>query len=224
MYKRQILKYDPAAGWSMYFDGSDVGITKNLSGFELLGNGDILMSFQARQTIPGVGSFMPQDIARFDPTTTGDNTAGAFQWALDGSTKGLSTSGEKIDALGLSAGSWAISTTGAATVPSGGGTLKAQDEDALLFDPGSGGWSAFFDGTPIPGLKAEDVNALWVDPTNGDLYISLLNAFNLSGVSGNGRDIVKLTNNGGGSYTPSLWWNGAAAGFPVNVDGVEILP
>ena len=219
-----ILKYDPAAGWSMYFDGSDVGITKNLSGFELLGNGDILMSFQARQTIPGVGSFMPQDIARFDPTTTGDNTAGAFQWALDGSTKGLSTSGEKIDALGLSDGLWAISTTGAATVPSGGGTLKAQDEDALLFDPGSGNWSAFFDGTPIPGLKAEDVNALWVDPTNGDLYISLLNAFNLSGVSGNGRDIVKLTNNGGGSYTPSLWWNGAAAGFPVNVDGLEILP
>ncbi len=221
-----ILKYDPATGWSMYFDGSDVGITKNLSGFELLGNGDILMSFQAKQTIPGVGSFMPQDIARFDPTATGDNTAGTFAWVFDGSTAGLSTSGEKIDALGQTpGGDVALSVTGAATVKTNGNvTLKAQDEDALGLSLSGGGWSAFFDGTPIPGLKAEDVNALWVDPANGDLYISILGGFNLSGITGNGRDIVKLTNNGGGSYTPSLWWNGAAAGFPVNVDGVEILP
>ena len=30
-----IIKYDPATGWSMHFDGSDVGITKNVSAFEL---------------------------------------------------------------------------------------------------------------------------------------------------------------------------------------------
>ena len=30
-------------------------------------------------------------------------------------------------------------------------TLKAQDEDALGLSLSGGGWSAFFDGTPIPG-------------------------------------------------------------------------
>ena len=151
------------------------------------------MSFQASQNIAGVGTFMPQDIARFDPTATGANTAGTFAWAFDGSTAGLSTSGEKIDALGQTpGGDVALSTTGAATVKTNGNvTLKAQDEDALGLSLSGGGWSAFFDGTPIPGLKAEDVNALWVDPANGDLYISILGGFNLSGVSGNGRDIVK---------------------------------
>ncbi len=69
------------------------------------------------------------------------------------------------------------------------------------------------------------MNALWVDPA-GDLYVSIVGAFNLSGVAGNGKDIVKLTKDAGapGGYTPSLWWDGSAAGFPSNIDGLEILP
>ncbi len=221
-----ILKYDPATGWSMYFDGSDLEITKNLSAFEVLDNGDILMAFAARQTLPGLGGMTPHSLARFTPTTTGPNTAGSFTLAFNGSMNYLTTSGEKIDAVADLGNGWtAISTTGGAAVKlPNGATLKGQDEDALANNLWTHEWTPYFDGTPIPGLKAEDVNALWVDPANGDLYISILGGFNLSGVSGNGRDIVKLTNNGGGSYTPSLWWNGAAAGFPVNVDGVEILP
>ena len=31
-----ILKYHPDSGWSMFFDGSDVGVTKNLRDFELM--------------------------------------------------------------------------------------------------------------------------------------------------------------------------------------------
>ena len=221
-----ILKFDPATGWSMYFDGSDVGITKNLSAFEVQDNGHILMSFAAKQNIPGVGSFLAQDIARFVPTTTGNNTAGSFQWGFDGSAHWLSTSGEKIDALGdIGDGRTALSTTGAAAVKlPNGNVLKAQDEDALGVNLGSGVWSAYFDGTPIPGLKAEDINGLWIDPATGDLYVSIVGAFNLGGVKGNGQDIVKLTSNGGGSYTPSLWYDGSAEGFPSNIDGLDILP
>ena len=226
-----ILKYDPAAGWSMYFDGSDVGITKNLSAFEVLDNGDILMSFAGNQRIPGVGTFAPQDIARFVPTATGESTTGSFQWALDGSDNLLTAAGERIDALADTGdGRWAISTTGTASVRLPDGTpLKAQDEDALGLEPDTGRWSAFFDGTAVPGLRAEDVNAMWIDPATGDIYIGLLSAFNLGGVGtpgvqGNGRDIVKLTPSGApGGYTPSLWWDGSAAGFPVNIDGLEIL-
>ena len=118
-----------------------------------------------------------------------------------------------------------MSTTGAAAVKlPNGNVLKAQDEDALGVNLGSGVWSAYFDGTPIPGLKAEDINGLWIDPATGDLYVSIVGAFNLGGVKGNGQDIVKLTSNGGGSYTPSLWYDGSAEGFPSNIDGLDILP
>ncbi len=223
-----ILKYDPATGWSLYFDGSDVGITKNVSAFEVLDNGDILMSFQANQAIPGLGTVKPQNVVRFTPTAIGPATAGWFEYLADTGLPGLpflTTSGEKIDALGeVNAAQLAISTAGTAAVKDfDGASLKAQDEDALAYHYGGLGWSAFFDGAAVPGLKAEDVNAIWVDQNTGDLYVSILGSFNLSGVSGNGRDIVKLTKNGN-AYTPSLWWDGSAAGFPVNVDGLEILP
>ena len=222
-----ILKYDPATGWSMYFDGSDVGITKNLAAFEVLNNGRILMSFAANQPTPA-GTFAPQDIARFTPSSTGPNTAGSFQWAFDGSANLLTTTGEKIDALGdIGDGRVALSTTGAAAVKLPNGVvLKAQDEDALGLIPNTGAWSAYFDGTAIKGLPVEDVNALWVDPATGDLYVSIIGAFNLGGVRGNGKDIVKLTKTPGapGGYVPSLWWDGSAEGFPVAIDGLEIVP
>ncbi|MCL4868755.1 MAG: hypothetical protein KJ063_07300 [Anaerolineae bacterium] len=41
-----IVAYDPAAGtWSLYFDGSDVGVADvTVDAFALLANGDILLS------------------------------------------------------------------------------------------------------------------------------------------------------------------------------------
>ena len=189
-------------------------------------NGDILMSFAANQAINGVGTFAPQDIARFVPTASGNNTAGSFQWAFDGSDHWLATSAEKIDALAdIGDGRTALSTSGTAAVKlPNGHTYKAQDEDALGVDLATGDWSTFFDGTGVRGLRAEDVNGLWIDPATGDLYVSLAGAFNLGGIKGNGKDIVKLTNDGGGSYTPSLWYDGSAEGFPSNIDGLDILP
>lgn len=219
-----ILKYDPTTGWTMYFDGSDVGIKKNVSGFEILDNGHILLSFAANQSIPGLGTVTPQDVVGFIPSSTGNQTAGSFHWYFDGSAFKLTTTAEKIDALGLAPdGRLLFSTTGTAAVSlPNGNTLKAQDEDALGFNLNQQSWSLFFDGTPLKGLKAEDINALWVDPDNGDIYVSLASAFNLGGVTGNAKDIVKLRLNNNGSYTPSLHWDGSANGFPSNLDGLEM--
>ena len=222
-----IIKFTPAGGWAMHFDASDVGITKNVTAFEIEDNGDILLSLVAPQNVPGVGSVAPQDVLRFTPTSTGNNTAGSFAMALDGSANLLTTSGEKIDALGLTGnGRLAISTAGAAAVKRpDNSVLKAQDEDALGFNLSNGQWSEVFNGTAIPGLAAEDVNALWIDPTTGDLYISIVGAFNLGGIADNGRDIVKLTPSGApGGYTPSLVWDGSDNGFPTNIDGLEMIP
>ena len=219
-----IIKYDPVAGWSLYFDGSDVGITKNVTAFELQADGSILLSLVATQTVPGAGSVQPQDILRFTPTATGPNTAGTFQLWVDGSNVGLTTAAEKIDALGLAAdGRIAISTTGAAAVAGpGGATLQAADEDALGFNRASATWSALLDFTALAGMGPEDVNALWINPTTGEVFVSLGSAFNLGGVAGDAKDIIKLTPNGGG-YTPSLYWDGSAAGFPAIIDGLEIV-
>ena len=222
-----ILKFTPAGGWAMHFDASDVGITKNVVAFEIEDNGDILLSLIAAQNVPGAGNVAPQDVLRFTPTSTGNNTAGSFALALDGSANLLTTSGEKIDALGRTPnGRLAISTLGAAAVKRpDNSVLKAQDEDALGFNLGNEQWSEFFNGTAIPGLAVEDVNALWIDPTTGDLYISIVGAFNLGGVVGNGRDIVKLSPSGApGGYTPSLVWDGSTNGFPTNIDGLEMIP
>ena len=53
------------------------------------------------------------------------------------------------------------------------------------------------------------------------VYVALAAAFNLGGLAGDAKDIVKLTPSGG-SYTASLYWDGSAAGFPVTIDGLEI--
>ena len=222
-----IIKFTPGGGWAMHFDASDVGITKNVAAFEIEANGHILLSLVAPQTVPGAGNVAAQDVIRFTPTSTGNNTAGSFAMALDGSANLLTTSGEKIDALGLTGnGRLALSTSGAAAVKRpDNSVLKAQDEDVLGFNLGNGQWSEVFDGTTVPGLKAEDVNALWIDPATGDLYISIVGAFNLGGIAGDGRDIVKLTPSGApGGYTPSLVWDGSANGFPTNIDGLEMIP
>lgn len=222
-----ILKFDPTAGWSMYFDGSDVGITKNVSAFEIQNDGSILLSLAAGQTVAGAGAVAPHDVIRFAPVTTGNNTSGTFQMWVDGSNVGLTTASEKIDALGLASdGRLAISTMGAIAVAApGGGTLKGQDEDALGFNRNTVAWSALFNGTAIPGLGVEDVNALWLNPATGEIYISIVGTFNLGGVAGNGQDIVKLSPSGAsGGYTASLVFDGSAQGFPANIDGLEMVP
>jgi hypothetical protein len=66
------------------------------------------------------------------------------------------------------------------------------------------------------------VNGFWDDPSNDNLYITILGAFNLGGVAGDGKDIVKLTPAGGGTYTPSIFWDGSAAALPATLDAVDI--
>ncbi|HOU40747.1 MAG TPA: hypothetical protein PK829_05725 [Promineifilum sp.] len=230
-----IIHYDGATDtWSMLFDASDVGITKNVTAFYRQDNAATLDTFYlvlaANQNVPGVGTVTPNDVIRFTPTSLGSSTAGSFALYFDGSDVGLTTTAEHIDALGMDGSRLLISTTGAAKVPrGGGGSLNAPDEDVIAFTPTSTGattagtWAAFFDGSTVPGLAVEDVAGFWDNPANGNLVISVLNAFNLSGVTGDNDDLIGLTPSGG-SYTPSIVWNGDDAGFNVAIDAFEIVP
>lgn len=183
------------------------------------------MAFGEKQTVINAGTFKPQDIARFVPSSLGSTTNGYFEWSVPGSQYGLTTLGEKIDGLGE--GTYhilAISTTGVAKVTAyWGETLRTQNEDALGFHPYWREWSLSFDGTPIRGLPVENLSAMWVDQPTGDLYVTIPSAFNLRGVTGNAKDIVKLSHDGSGGYTPSLFWDGSAHGVPTAIDGLEIV-
>ena len=226
---QDILRYDTNLGiWMMWLDGSDVGITKALSAFARLPGGDWLLVFKSNQTTPA-GTFTPCDIARFTPSSMGDTTAGTFSWFFDGSDVGLTTAAEKIDALDWAEDLLMLSTGGTLVVPKPfGGTLKAQDEDMVLFDPLQTGATTmgdllpFFDGTVVPGMKGEDLVGLHYSGT-GEIYAGITGSFNIGGVSGTGKDIIRLTHSGApGGYDVALHWHGPDDGFNLLLGGFEM--
>ncbi|MCB0186414.1 MAG: hypothetical protein KDE31_19235, partial [Caldilineaceae bacterium] len=96
-----ILAYDTSAGsWSIYFDGSDVGITNDVNAFHLESDGTLLLSFEVPTTLADVGAVDRSDIVRFTPTSLGETTAGSFSWLFDGSDVEFDTTSENVDAIG----------------------------------------------------------------------------------------------------------------------------
>ncbi len=226
-----IVAYDMANGtWTLYFDGSLAGITENIKSVFLQDDGGILMTFVNNQQIGNLGTVTASDVVRFVPTGLGQSTAGQFEWYFDGSDVDLTSSGEKIDALSvLPNGDVLLSTTGTAKVSTAGGTLVARDEDILRLAPSqlggqtAGQWSLFLDGSDIAGLAGEDVGGLSVDAATGDLYMTVLGGFNIGGVKGNGRDILRLTPADGSYQAAELFWDGSEAGLPTNLDALYMM-
>ena len=224
-----ILRYTKSSNnWTMVYDGSARGTAKNISAFALTDDGSLLLVFSANQVIAGLGTATPYDVVKFTPNTPSvfPLGAGTYSWFFQGRTKGLTTTAEKIDAIDLVGTRLLLSTTGAASVPlPGGGVLKAADEDAFTYNPTNNEWLTplRLDGSIVPGLAAEDVNGIWDDPLNDDYYITILGVFNLGGVSGNDKSIVRLAPNGSGGWTPSLvTWLAPGATFAGKIDGLEI--
>jgi VCBS repeat-containing protein len=226
-----ILAYDLGTGvWSMYFDGSDVGIGgTDVNAFHIDADGSILLSLTAAATIPDVGSIDDSDIVRFIPTSTGTNTAGTFEWYFDGSDVDLSANGEDVVAIGFLPdpdGRLAISTTGSFSVSG----VSGKDEDLLIFaatslgETTSGSWEFHFDGSDV-GLDTsnEDIRAGWID-ANNDIYLTTKGAFSVAGAAGDGSDIFTCVPGSTGidtSCTFSLFWDGTANGFgSENIDGL----
>ncbi|MBK9052022.1 MAG: hypothetical protein IPL78_14265 [Chloroflexi bacterium] len=73
---------------------------------------------------------------------------------------------------------------------------------------------------------SEDVDGSWT-AANGNVYLSTLGAFSVTGVSGDGADIFICTAGSLGSTTTctfSMYWDGSANGFAGEVlDGFEII-
>lgn len=220
-----IMKFD-GSQWSYFFDGSDVGVgDSDISGFTILDSDSFLMSFTSSFTVNGV-SVTPQDVVRFDATSLGFVTSGVFSMHLNGIDVGLDTTAENIDSVSLLPdGSVLISTTGNPVVA---GVTGGRDEDVLAFTPTalgnntSGSWALYFDGSDVGLAEAsgEDIDALDVTP-NGDIYLSTVGDFAVTGISGADEDVFVCAPGSIGSmtactYSPALYFDGSAWGLSAN--------
>jgi hypothetical protein len=237
-----IAQYDGATGtWSLYFDGSDVGLTSYaIDAFALLANGEILVSINLDGTVAGLtggpsGTTVDDsDIIKFTPTSLGATTAGAWSFYFDGSDVGLSTNNEDVDAITiLPSGAIGISTLGDPTVT---GLTGLADEDVIAFTPTSlgtvtgGTYAYYFDGSDV-GLSTnnnEDIDALYV--ASGDVMtISTIGAFSVTGAIGTDEDAFRFTATTTGTNTAgafAAYFQATARGIPTaaNINAIHLLP
>jgi hypothetical protein len=227
-----ILRFD-GTNWNLFFDGSDVGVgSLDTFGFALLNSNTALFTFNNGITLGGV-AYTARDIVRFDATSFGANTAGTFSMYLNGVDVGLDVTAENLDAVTvLPDGRVLISTTGNPSVPG----MTGNDEDILAFTPTtlgnitSGTWAMYFDGSDV-GLStssSEDIDALDVT-ANGDIYLSTLGAFSVTGVSGANNDIFICSPTSLGDVTacnfqPALYFDGSTWALGTNnIDAFNML-
>jgi hypothetical protein len=169
-----IVLYDGGI-WSLYFYGSDVGLTTNnedVDAFEILSDGSVIVSTVGNVSVPGLGgTHQDEDLLRcvgaFGPTTT-------CTWSLyfNGTASGVglgTTDNEDVDGVAVAAsGDIYLSTVGAFGVPSPTVTLSGADEDVFICASPSpavgtitscGSFSMFYDGS-AHGLADADLDAI----------------------------------------------------------------
>ena len=242
-----ILMLDPGTGpgqgtFSLYFDGSDVGLKNvDVDAFEFVGD-DILMSFDkpVKMVIDNMPNVLvdDSDIVKF-VGTFGINTTGSFSSCFDGSSFDLSSSGEDIDAITFDAlGRLVISTDGTANVT---GVSPAADEDLLALGTGAFNcnagalpWSLYIDGTDLAlTAGSEDIGGAWIDNSTPDKNIFLSTKGNfkaadgVNAISGDSDDIFGFTPFSTGANSSGFFFaafDGDLEGLKKTIDGIFATP
>lgn len=155
-----------AGSFSLYLDGSDVGLTtsgEDVDAVEILPGGHLLVSTINTVSVTGAAG-EDEDLLEFAPNTLGPVTSGSFSLYFDGSDVLLTASGEDVDAAARDAsGKLYLSTLGNFAVSG----ISGGDEDVVVFVPTSLGSvtagmyvpTLYFDGSAF-GLAANDVFAI----------------------------------------------------------------
>ena len=192
---------------------------------------ELLLSFAAAGTVPGVGNVDDSDIVKFTPSSLGEITAGRFELYFDGSDVGLTRNAEDIDALELSPDGHILLSTRGKFAANG---LSARDEDILEFTPAtlgagtSGAWSLYFDGSDVAlSSSGEDVDGLAL--AGDDIYLSVRGNFSVTGVSGADENVFVFTPSSlapatSGSFDPALFFAGDLFGLSSNDVSAIDLP
>lgn len=155
-----IMLFNSGPGtWSKAFDGTNNGLQESadVDALAIIVNSgyiSFLMSFENPAAVPGLGTVDDSDVVRFD---TWNN---AWSLYLRGSTVGLTTDSEDIDALTFSPGqSLVVSTRGNYTVKNmEGGNVSGNNRDLiLLVDRNAGTWTKWLGGSQI-GLNSGNLS------------------------------------------------------------------
>lgn len=96
------LGANTSGSWSLYFDGSDVGLTassEDIHGTWVAGNGDIYLTTTGVFAVAGAGGD-GADVLLCVPASTGNNTSCSFNLFWDGSANGYG--GEVMDGMAIS--------------------------------------------------------------------------------------------------------------------------
>lgn len=146
-----IVLYDTGV-WSLYFDGSDVGLSgnaENVDAFEILTDGSLVVSTAGTPSVTGLSGLASQDLLQC-VGTFGPNTSCNWNLYFDGSDVALTSGSENVDGVAVSAGNIFLSTSGAFSVTG----LSGQGEDVFTCNlPTTGAatactsFSMFFDGS-----------------------------------------------------------------------------
>jgi hypothetical protein len=227
--EKEDIVFFNGTSFSRAFDGSDVGIAGyRIDAFSWVDADSLVLSFDADQSVPGVGTVAKEDLVRFDATSLGATTAGSFSLYFDGSDVGLT---KNLDAAELLPnGHLLLSLSDALTVQ----RIGVADVDLLEFTPTSlgantaGSFAKYFDGSDV-GLSdgsKEDVDAVAVDPS-GRLYLSTLDTFAVPGVSGSKEDVFVFTptslgTNTAGGYSPNLYFDGSTRALTKNIYAIDL--
>ncbi len=158
---------DTTAGtFSWYFDGSDVGLTRNsenIDGLTRLDDGRLLISTSGNTWTGGVIG-RDEDLLAFTPTSLGEVTSGSWAVYFDGSDVALTDNGEDLDGTAVdSSGALTFSTWGAFDIS----TVAGDDDDLFTITLSSSGENTVgtydsgltFDGSQY-GLSGNDINGV----------------------------------------------------------------
>ncbi|MDQ3248168.1 MAG: hypothetical protein M3Q45_03055 [Chloroflexota bacterium] len=236
VYKNEdIVAFEPSSGqFSIFFDGSACGLADaNLDDFEILDTGNLLFTLRAGFTIPGLGEVDDADVIEYTPDGAG---CGTFAFYLVGADVGLTKGAEDIDALGIAAdGNLLISTIGTANVPGGAGEITVKDQDLVKFDPATGTWSLYFDGSDVELTdSSEDIRSVSVDrggdeAGNQNLFLTLSGDFDVESANedeGDKNDVEGCTPLGLGESTECFFFelfDGEEVNAENQLDGLAVV-
>lgn len=228
--------------WWKFFEAEDLGLIRNITNIAAGGGDTLLLSLGASQTLPDVGLVTPHDIIIYDPLTVGAYTKGTFRMGMRGAEHGLTTAGEKLDAIdgwvngNDSCYGFPVSTTGIANVPSWNTHIVKQDDEDVfckVYDGTWQPWRYFFDVKgknnapkwwvtaphPVIGLPREDVIALAYNDTRDQLFMTIQGVGTILGQGVTQKDIFAI------NYPDYTWggivWHGPEHGWGYNIDAFE---
>ncbi len=163
------------AAWSLYFDGSDVGLTagaENVDAFAFHPDGSLLVSTSGNPSVPGLPAGTPgladEDLLRcvgtFGPTTT-------CSWSLyfEGSDIALSSGSENVDFVRVTpSGDIRLSTTGNFSAASGANSLTGNGNQVFACTAPTTGTATACGGLSsvliLPALPTGSMDAISIAP------------------------------------------------------------